>query len=195
MTMSKIQIFIYIILMTLNGVLVSCSNNKPEEKKEEISLLKIEEIIHDFVVKNPEWCKNEIVRGESCDSLSKTLLPLVSKNIYDDLPFTFEDIQEYEEGGKKGYLALFNFDDSNFEYDRISNGFILSVFGIVNESMVDQLETGKTYMLKGKVLEIKSSFSMLCPGTLEEDKNVGEILLPNIRLQVEKIIPISKAEQ
>jgi hypothetical protein len=50
-------------------------------------------------------------------------------------------------------------------------------------------------MLKGKVLEIKSSFSMLCPGTLEEDKNVGEILLPNIRLQVEKIIPISKAEQ
>ena len=86
---------------------------------------------------------------------------------------------------------------SHLQSIEISHSFALNYnHGVELNGKWDFFEpTGKTYMLKGKVLEIKSSFSMLCPGTLEEDKNVGEILLPNIRLQVEKIIPISKAEQ
>lgn len=173
-------------------LLYSCSTNNMDNKKEEIKYLKVEKMIMDFIKENPNWKQNDIIQQKSCDSLAQKIVPLIADSLYEDLPFVFEEIQEYEENGVKGYLALFNFDKDRFEDDRIANGFLLSVFGIVDESMVKELKNGESYFLKGKLLEFKSKFYMMTPTTLEEDKIVGDVLLPNVRMKIEKVIPLKK---
>ncbi len=170
----------------------SCTNNETEPVKKDIDYLIVEKLILDYLKENPEWKKNEIIQQKACDSLAQQLIPLIEDDLYWDLPFKFEAVQEYSENGEKGYLALFNFDNDKFEDDRIANGFLLSVYGIIDESMINQLESGKSYYIKGDFLEFKSKFFMMTPRSYEEDKIVGDILLPNIRMKIEEIIPISK---
>jgi len=82
-------------------------------------------------------------------------MPLIKEGLYDDLPFKFAAVEEFTEKGQKGYLALFNFDKDRYGYDRIPNDFLLSVFGIVEQKMLDTLKQGAVYYLKGEVLFLR----------------------------------------
>ncbi len=170
----------------------SCNTNNIENKKEEIKYVKVEKIILDFINENPNWNQNDIIQQKYCDSLAQKIVPLIADSLYEDLPFKFEEIQEYFDNGKKGYLALFNFDNDKFSDDRISNGFLLSIFGIVDESMVNELKNGESYFIRGKLLEFKTKFYMMSDNESYEKKIVGDILLPNVRMKIEKITPIRK---
>lgn len=173
-------------------LLYSCSTEIANDKKKVIKYLKVEKMIMEYINENPNWKQNDIIQQKSCDSLAQKIVPLIADNLYEDLPFVFEKIQEYEENGVKGYLALFNFDGDKFEDDRVANGFLLSIFGIVDESMLKELKNGESYFIRGKLLEIKSKFYMMTPSALEEAKMVGDILLPNVRMKIEKVTAIGK---
>jgi hypothetical protein len=158
--------------------------------KIETQYLKVEKAILDFATAHPNWAQNDVIQEKTCDSLTQQLKPLIKEGLYDDLPFKFDAVEEFVEKGKKGYLALFNFDKERYDYDRISHDFLLSIYGIVDDKMLNQLKQGDIYYVKGDLLKFKSDkFYLMTKGS--NDKSIGTVLLPNIRIKVKEVIPVT----
>jgi hypothetical protein len=183
----KVKRILVILILLIHG----CSNptdrstNKPNQP--EVKYLKVEKAILDFIQLHPNWGQNDIVQEKTFDTLTKQLNPLIYEGLYDDLPFKFEAVEQYQENGKKGYLALFNFDNDKFEYGSMPKKFILSIYGIVDEKMLDTLKQDSSYFLRGKVLKFKTDKFYLIKGS---DQSIDMVGLPNIRLKITQVIPV-----
>ena len=85
--------------------------------------------------------------------------------------------------GEKSYLALFNFDKDKFEGNRLAKTFILSVYGVVDETMIAKLKQGNSYFIKGKVLKFKTDKFTVIKNSVT-DNIIDFVLLPNVRMKI-----------
>ncbi len=186
------------LMMCLIVVLFSCESKQAE--KPTIKLFKVEKVIKDFIWKNPNWNQNDVILEQSEISLQNILLPLIdSSSLYDDLPMKLTKVESVSESMKQLGIkcsdcgnkntALFEFDNSFFDSQRLVSGLELKMVCTVNDSIVNKLKNGEFYYIKYKVLKFESTLNMFEPDFMGKYRKV-DVMLPNIDIEPIEIVPV-----
>jgi hypothetical protein len=196
--MKSLKLMMMTLMMCLTVALFSCESKQAE--KPTIKLFKVEKVIKDFIWKNPNWNQNDVILEQSEISLQSILLPLIdSSSLYDDLPMKLTKVESVSESMKQLGIkcsdcgnkntALFEFDNSFFDSQRLVSGLELKMVCTVNDSIVNKLKNGEFYYIKYKVLKFESTLNMFEPDFMGKYRKV-DVMLPNIDIEPIEIVPV-----
>lgn len=111
----------------------------------------IEIKLQEFRNAHPDWDKNDIVRDET-NSILRDSLKVWKNKLIDSLPMQLISIDKIQDNGKIVYGAIFQRSDSDENLIQ-SKPFSLSIMGIVDESVVRELQTDSYYKLSGNYVK------------------------------------------
>lgn len=164
-----------LLLSTIILVLCACNIPAPT-KKLTPKKLNIEVFVNDFINRNPDWNKNDILREEANAKFKKEAL-LIIDSLISDYPLELTNIKEY---APEKYSASFRswYSHKKADYNTIAYRSHFDVVGIIRKSLIDSLETGKKYLLTGDFIEF-------IPKIKQWKKYMNTAYTPNIGLHKE----------
>ena len=140
-----------------------------------------EGIINSYIATHPKWNINDAVKAESYKEMeSEMKQSMLNGAFLDNMPFLFDQVAEYEEGGKRHYLASFQFNNKKFKAGSFIAPMSMQVLGIIDDKMKDTLAQDQYYFLKGKFLLFRTGLTIL-----QFDANtISEVFLPSARMKI-----------